>query len=60
VLARAVPLSLAGRTGHLGAGDLAANLADIVAERRLEAGAIAAVLGAGGGFTWTCAIVRAT
>jgi 3-oxoacyl-[acyl-carrier-protein] synthase-3 len=60
VLARAVPLSLAGRTGHLGAGDLAANLADIVAERRLEAGAIAAILGAGGGFTWTCAIVRAT
>jgi 3-oxoacyl-[acyl-carrier-protein] synthase-3 len=57
---RAAPMSLAGRTGHLGAGDLAANLADIIAERRLEPGALAAILGAGGGFTWTCAIVRAT
>lgn len=59
VLDGAVPLSLAGRTGHLGAGDLAANLADIITEQRLETGAVAAVLGAGGGFTWTCAVVRA-
>jgi 3-oxoacyl-[acyl-carrier-protein] synthase III len=60
VLDRAVPMSLAGRTGHLGAGDLAANLADIIGEQRLEPGAVAAVLGAGGGFSWTCAVVRAT
>lgn len=60
VLERAAPMSLAGRTGHLGAGDLAANLADTIAERRLRRGALAAILGAGGGFTWTCAIVRAT
>lgn len=60
LLDRAVPMSLAGRTGHLGAGDLAANLADIISEQRLETGAVAAVLGAGGGFSWTCAVVRAT
>jgi 3-oxoacyl-[acyl-carrier-protein] synthase-3 len=59
LLDRAVPLILTARTGHLGAGDVAANLADIIAEQRLRPADVAAVIGAGGGFTWTCAIVRA-
>jgi len=51
-------MSYTGRTGHLGAGDLAANLSDIIGEDLLEPGVVAAVLGSGGGFTWTCAVVR--
>jgi 3-oxoacyl-[acyl-carrier-protein] synthase-3 len=50
---------LGDRTGHLGAGDMLANLADIAGQRLLRPGQFAVVLGAGGGFTWSTAIVRA-
>lgn len=51
-------LDLGGRTGHLGAGDVAAGLATLVAEDRLAPGRIAVLLGAGAGFTWSCLVVR--
>ncbi|CAO5245887.1 3-oxoacyl-[acyl-carrier-protein] synthase III C-terminal domain-containing protein [Frankia sp. AgKG'84/4] len=50
---------LGRRTGHLGAGDMAANMADIVEQRMLEPGEFAVVLGCGGGFTWSTAVVQA-
>jgi 3-oxoacyl-[acyl-carrier-protein] synthase-3 len=56
--AEVVPL---GRfTGHLGAGDLAANLAEIHARGALEPGQVALFLSATAGFTWSCMVVRAT
>ncbi|GAA2986997.1 ketoacyl-ACP synthase III family protein [Actinokineospora diospyrosa] len=48
------------RTGHLGAGDVPASLADLLDSDRLAPGAIAVLLGAGGGFTWSCLVVRRT
>jgi 3-oxoacyl-[acyl-carrier-protein] synthase-3 len=47
-------------TGHLGAGDLAANLAEIHASGTLEPGQVALFLSATAGFTWSCMVVRAT
>lgn len=44
-------------TGHLGAGDLAAGLADLLDESLLAPGEFALVLSAGVGFTWSCAVV---
>lgn len=46
------------RTGHLGAGDLAANLAGIVDDGQPAEGETVLLLSAGGGFSWTCALVR--
>jgi 3-oxoacyl-[acyl-carrier-protein] synthase-3 len=50
---------LGGRTGHLGAGDMLANMADIVEQKLLAPGDFAVVAGAGGGFTWSTAVVQA-
>jgi len=56
--AQVVPL---GRdTGHLGAGDLAANLSEIGASGSLEPGQVALFLSATAGFTWSCMVVRAS
>lgn len=54
----AAPLLEPGRdTGHLGAGDFTASLADLCDPDLLPAGRYAVVLNGGGGFTWTCAVV---
>jgi 3-oxoacyl-[acyl-carrier-protein] synthase-3 len=53
----AVVLELGARTGHLGAGDLAANLAHLCLDVPLAPGELALLLSAGGGFTWTCAVI---
>ncbi|MEV5143601.1 ketoacyl-ACP synthase III family protein [Streptomyces sp. NPDC052727] len=52
-------LTLGGDTGHLGAGDAAASLAELHAERRLAPGEFALVVSAGAGFTWSCLLVSA-
>ncbi|WP_375295973.1 3-oxoacyl-[acyl-carrier-protein] synthase III C-terminal domain-containing protein [Saccharothrix sp.] len=46
-------------TGHLGAGDLGANLAAVAAESAAYRGELALVLSAGAGFTWSAAVVEA-
>jgi 3-oxoacyl-[acyl-carrier-protein] synthase-3 len=55
---KAPPLILGDTTGHLGAGDFLANLAELVTARLLSPGDLALVVGGGGGFSWTCAVVR--
>lgn len=45
------------RTGHLGAGDLLANLTDL-REAGLSPGDIAVITGGGSGFTWSTAVVQ--
>lgn len=45
-------------TGHLGAGDPAANLADLHAGDRLVPGEVALLLSVGNGHTWSCVVVR--
>ncbi|SNQ47161.1 3-oxoacyl-(Acyl-carrier-protein) synthase-3 [Frankia canadensis] len=57
LLARTVQLGT--RTGHLGAGDMVANMADIVEQKMLEPGEYAVILGCGSGFTWSTAVVQA-
>lgn len=52
------PLDLGEGTGHLGAGDVVANLAALVDDGLLRPGGIAVALSAGAGFTWTCLVVR--
>ncbi|MFD9337734.1 ketoacyl-ACP synthase III family protein [Streptomyces sp. NPDC060028] len=52
-------LQLREGSGHLGAGDLLANLAHISASHGLAPGEFAVVIGGGGGFTWSCAVVEA-
>jgi 3-oxoacyl-[acyl-carrier-protein] synthase-3 len=52
-------LHLADATGHLFAGDLAANLAHLMDKRLLAPGELALVLNVGGGFTATCVVVAA-
>ncbi|MEV6954799.1 3-oxoacyl-ACP synthase [Streptomyces sp. NPDC051183] len=52
-------LQLREGSGHLGAGDLLANLAHISSSHGLEPGEFAVVIGGGGGFTWSCAVVQA-
>jgi 3-oxoacyl-[acyl-carrier-protein] synthase-3 len=47
-------------TGHLGAGDAPAGLADLLAHRLLAPGEFALVFSAGAGFTWSCLAVQAT
>ncbi|MCT2590995.1 ketoacyl-ACP synthase III family protein [Streptomyces sp. N2-109] len=51
-------LDLGRDTGHLGAGDPVANLADLHADARLAPGEVALLLSAGNGFTWSCLAVR--
>lgn len=46
-------------SGHLGAGDLFANMARVSASPDLESGEFAVLIGGGGGFTWSCAVVQA-
>ncbi|WP_280238311.1 ketoacyl-ACP synthase III family protein [Nocardia abscessus] len=46
-------------TGHLGCGDWGADLNYLYEQEILKPGRCAALIGAGGGFTWMCAIVRA-
>ncbi|GAB2761788.1 beta-ketoacyl-ACP synthase III [Streptomyces bullii] len=46
-------------TGHLGTGDLAAGLHDLLRREALRPGEVAVLLNAGAGFTWTCAVVEA-
>lgn len=48
-----------GVTGHLGAGDAAANLADLDRLRVLAPGELAVLISAGAGFTWSCLVVEA-
>ncbi|MEN8656328.1 3-oxoacyl-[acyl-carrier-protein] synthase III C-terminal domain-containing protein [Streptomyces sp. 21So2-11] len=52
-------LALRESSGHLGAGDLLANLEYIAASGSLQSGDLALVIGGGGGFTWSCAVVEA-
>jgi len=51
-------VDLGAETGHLGAGDMGANLAAIVEQDLLAPGEFALVIGAGGGFSFSCAAVR--
>jgi 3-oxoacyl-[acyl-carrier-protein] synthase-3 len=46
-------------TGHLGAGDASAGIADLLKHELLRPGEIALVLSAGAGFTWSCLAVQA-
>ncbi|MFG3553422.1 ketoacyl-ACP synthase III family protein [Micromonospora sp. NPDC047557] len=52
----AEPLDLAATTGHLGAGDVAANLAAVAG--RLAPGEVAVLLSAGAGFTWSSVVLH--
>ncbi|MCX4546085.1 ketoacyl-ACP synthase III family protein [Streptomyces sp. NBC_01565] len=56
---RAEVLTVRESSGHLGAGDLLANVEHLVASGALRSGDIALVLGGGGGFTWSCAVLEA-
>jgi 3-oxoacyl-[acyl-carrier-protein] synthase-3 len=51
-------VDLGRHTGHLGAGDLIANLAVAADEDLLRPGDTAVALSAGAGFTWSCVVVR--
>ncbi|WP_326568625.1 3-oxoacyl-ACP synthase [Amycolatopsis rhabdoformis] len=53
----AEPLDLGRTTGHLGAGDAAAGLAEV--RELLAPGELALVFSAGAGFTWSCLVVQA-
>lgn len=44
--------------GHLGAGDQFAGLTHLLDTGQLEAGHLVALLGVGGGFTWSCAVLE--
>jgi 3-oxoacyl-[acyl-carrier-protein] synthase-3 len=57
-LPHAEVLVLGRDTGHLGAGDVIANLADLIAGDRLAPGEVALLLSAGNGYTWSCVAVR--
>ncbi|WP_067502107.1 ketoacyl-ACP synthase III family protein [Actinoplanes sp. TFC3] len=57
-LTGAEQLDLGRSTGHLGAGDLNASLADLATTDLLAPGQYALVLNGGGGFTWTAMVVR--
>jgi 3-oxoacyl-[acyl-carrier-protein] synthase-3 len=51
-------LELGRRTGHLGAGDGAATLADLTEQSLLSAGEIAIVLSGGAGYSWSSLVVQ--
>ncbi|HEU5269119.1 MAG TPA: 3-oxoacyl-[acyl-carrier-protein] synthase III C-terminal domain-containing protein [Jatrophihabitans sp.] len=57
-LAHTEVLDLGRDTGHLGAGDVIANLAELMAGGRLASGEVALLLSAGNGYTWSCVAVR--
>jgi 3-oxoacyl-[acyl-carrier-protein] synthase-3 len=57
-LAHTELLDLGRDTGHLGAGDPVANLADLHAGDRLVPGEVALLLSVGNGHTWSCVAVR--
>lgn len=44
--------------GHLGAGDQFAGLTHLLDDGQLRAGDLFALLGVGGGFTWSCAVLE--
>ncbi|MEG8184537.1 3-oxoacyl-ACP synthase [Nocardia terpenica] len=46
-------------TGHLGAGDATASVADLLTDYKLAPGEAALVFSAGAGFTWSCVVVQA-
>lgn len=50
---------LGGATGHLGAGDAIANLADLIGSGDLRGGDVFVLLSAGAGFTWTALVLEA-
>jgi 3-oxoacyl-[acyl-carrier-protein] synthase III len=50
---------LGGHTGHLGAGDMLANMADVTDQQLIGPGEYAVILGCGSGFTWSTAVVEA-
>jgi 3-oxoacyl-[acyl-carrier-protein] synthase-3 len=52
-------LKLRECSGHLGAGDMIANIAYIWDSALLTSGDIAVLIGGGGGFTWSCAVIQA-
>lgn len=52
-------LDLGRRTGHLGAGDGPASLADLIEESVLADGEIAVVLSGGAGYSWSSLVVQA-
>lgn len=58
LLPAAEQLGLGSRTGHLGAGDVIANLAEILGQGLLQPGEYALLLTGGGGFTWSCVVVQ--
>lgn len=49
---------LGGTTGHLGAGDVVANLADLLDSGTVRAGDRLVLVGAGAGFTWTAFVLE--
>jgi 3-oxoacyl-[acyl-carrier-protein] synthase-3 len=51
-------LDLGRDTGHLGAGDSFANLAELHATDRMAPGEVALLLSVGNGHTWSCMAVR--
>jgi 3-oxoacyl-[acyl-carrier-protein] synthase-3 len=57
-LGAARSLDLGRTTGHLGAGDLAANLHALAAAGEIDPGRVAVVISGGGGFTWSAVVVR--
>jgi 3-oxoacyl-[acyl-carrier-protein] synthase-3 len=59
LLRRAEVHDLGADTGHLGAGDTAANLAALLDRQLLSPGDIAVAVSGGGGFTWSATVVRA-
>ena len=50
-------VNLGTDSGHVGAGDLNANLCDLAARRLLEPGRFALILNGGGGFSFTSMVV---
>jgi 3-oxoacyl-[acyl-carrier-protein] synthase-3 len=52
------PHRLGEGSGHLGAGDMMANLTHLDEQDLLDPGEIALFVGGGGGFTWSCAVVE--
>jgi 3-oxoacyl-[acyl-carrier-protein] synthase-3 len=57
-LTKAEIVNLGRGTGHLGAGDTAANLADIARGQMLKSGEIALMLSVTAGFSWSAMVVR--
>ncbi len=51
-------LDLGRRTGHLGAGDAMANLAEMLGSGSFRPGDLAILISAGAGFTWSAAVVE--